>query len=104
MKRKVTIRDLVNLGACYRQQELFQETFPDGAYITSENLEKAEMAGLDVYWLIAHAVEPSVKRTYRRHDNSLMDKFLNNKLTPSEFDDAEHEEQKLALKTGWKTK
>ncbi len=102
MKRKVTLRDLDKLGACYMQRELFQETFPDGAYITEENLAKAEEAGLDVYWLITHAVNSPERRTFRRRDNTLIGKYLEDKITAKEMEDAEYREMKLALKTGWK--
>jgi hypothetical protein len=47
--KKIMLSDLK--GACKDQRKLFAKVFPDGAPVTLRAAEKAEKAGLDIFWL-----------------------------------------------------
>ena len=49
--KRITLKLLQELQACYAQRERFREMFPRGVTITEVNCEKALAVGLDLIWL-----------------------------------------------------
>jgi hypothetical protein len=51
------------VGACEEQRALFQKTFPDGAPVNEDSVDKALAAGLDIIWL-ARLLPPPARLQY----------------------------------------
>ena len=48
---RITAEWLERHEACYEQAHFFGSIWPDGMDVTLENLQQAQAAGLDVFWL-----------------------------------------------------
>ena len=69
---KITSRTMKQVHACKYHQELFEKTFPHGAFISYNNLKKANEAGMSTsslfgrlsWWVMDHAVPSTVARAW----------------------------------------
>ena len=59
---RVTVTMLRRLGACAAQAALFRTTFSHGTAVTPRAVARAVAAGLDVMWLVQHAVQFACNR------------------------------------------
>lgn len=101
MKRKLTVNDLSNLGACAPALRRFKRLFPNGVYMTPASYQKAEDAGLDVSWLVSMALTGA---KWRKHDNrtdKLWKKYWDDKISIEEYHQKNVEECVRALKEDW---
>lgn len=67
----ITQKTLVDLNACLSSRDVFSQAFPDGAYLTRADLEKAYAVGLDVDWFGSQVFgdlyeSPGLRDTYKR--------------------------------------
>lgn len=56
--KKITVRALVNVGACYSQMELFRQKYPDGINVCWECFKEAQKKGIQVRWLSNFLAHP----------------------------------------------
>lgn len=63
---KITVEYLKELEACEAQVKLFDETFPGGAELTLENLQRAASAELDIAWLARRVLSAPAREAYEQ--------------------------------------
>lgn len=81
--KRITKRLLKKMGACVHQVELFQKEFPRGCRISAENAVKADMAKLDIYWLMITLMRRYNRGVYIdfREELRTVDDFYWNSIT-----------------------
>jgi hypothetical protein len=65
-KLRITLQELVALGACSGQRDLFRETFGTAAIVDEANAEKAVTAGLNVDWIARSVLTGDYLAEYER--------------------------------------
>ena len=101
MKRKITSEDLKKLNACPDQQRLFDRVFPDGAWITLDNVRKANEEGLDVGWLLREVLHGAKWSKHDRRDDSIWLKYWLDKIDSDTYTLESNKEIVRALKEDW---
>lgn len=103
MKRKVKAVDLTQFGACQRHLKKFMRKWPDGVFISAENVLLAEKAGLDIDWLVEEALEGREWQKYQDVETKLWYEWFHGDTTHKVYKQKRAELISKVLQNHWRT-